>query len=102
MNSARPLICYIPLLLGLSSAHAQVADPMIHREPQQAMLAANIVAVKGTSVTIQKATGEKRTLELKSTVRLKIGQAVGWCEDDCRVLRVMTDYQVRRAGPVSR
>jgi len=102
MNAAKTLFCCIPLLLVVSSAQAQVATPTIQRVPPQAAAGARIAAINGTSVTIQNTAGAKRTLELTSTVGLKTGQAVGWCEEDCRTLRVMTDYQVRRAGPVSR
>ena len=99
VNIAKSLLCILLVfgLLGSLPTQAQKSDP-IGKLP--AFTKAKVVAIKGNSVTIQNDSGTQRTLEMESTKGLKIGLQTAWCEEDCRVLNVLTEYPVRRANPV--
>ena len=100
MNIAKSALLSISLVFGLLGsvpAQAQKPDPL---QKLPAFAKAKIVAIKGDSVTIQNESGSQRTLDMESTKGLKIGLQTAWCEDDCRVLNVLTEYPVRRVNPV--
>ena len=102
MKTARTLFVCIAFALALpGTLRAQTAGPT-HRAVPQVMAVARIVAINGPVVTIQNGTGMKRTLELTSTQGLRIGQQTSWCEEDCRTLNIVTEYQVRRSTPATR
>jgi hypothetical protein len=97
MNSASSLLRSISVVFGLLGslpAHVYAAPGEL------AMARAKIVAIRGNSITIQNDSGARRTLDLKRTNGLKIGLQTGWCEEDCRVLNIWTEYPVRRINPV--
>jgi len=61
---------------------------------------ATIVAVKGNVVTIADAQGRKQELEVADVKGLTTGTRVGWCEEDCRSLRLPDrSIEVKRVVP---
>lgn len=87
------------LLAQGMSAHAQLQtrDPA---GPRPAM-AARVVEVKGNTVVIANASGRRQTLQLTSAHGIKPGVPSGWCEEDCRAVRIgETSYAVKGRAPI--
>ena len=79
--------------------HAQVQT----REPSArgVTATARVVEVKGSTVVIADANGRRQTLQLATTHGLKPGLPSGWCEDDCRSIRIgETSYAVKGRAPI--
>jgi hypothetical protein len=71
-------------------------------EPRAPEAQATIVAIKGNTVIIRGETGATRSLQLQSTEGLKPGMPTSWCEEDCRLLNIQTEYRVRRVAGLRR
>jgi len=51
-------------------------------------LAAKITNINGNIITITDDRGNTKTLEMSSTKGLAVGATTGWCEQDCRNLKI--------------
>ncbi|HQR20738.1 MAG TPA: hypothetical protein PLE54_11470 [Burkholderiaceae bacterium] len=79
--------------------HAQVSsrDAVPRGTPAQP----RVVEVKGDTVVIADAKGRRQTLQLTTTHGLKPGLPSGWCEDDCRAIRIgETTFAVKGRAPI--
>ena len=62
---------------------------------------ARVVEVKGSTVVIADSSGRRQTLQLATGHGLKPGLPSGWCEEDCRAMRIgETSYAVRGRVPI--
>jgi hypothetical protein len=62
---------------------------------------ARVVEVKGATVIIADAKGRRQTLQLATGHGLKPGLPSGWCEDDCRAIRIGEgSYAVKGRAPI--
>jgi hypothetical protein len=62
---------------------------------------ARVVEVKGDTVVIADAKGRRQTLQLATGHGLRPGLPSGWCEDDCRAIRIgETSYAVKGRAPI--
>jgi hypothetical protein len=61
-------------------------------------LAAKITSINGNIITIADDRGNTKTLEMSSTKGLAVGAITGWCEQDCRSLKI--GDQTIRVQPV--
>jgi hypothetical protein len=60
-----------------------------------------VVEVKGDTVVIADSTGRRQKLQLTTGHGLKPGLPSGWCEDDCRAIRIgETSYAVKGRAPI--
>jgi hypothetical protein len=62
---------------------------------------ARVVEVKGDTVVIADSKGRRQTLQLAPGHGLKPGLPSGWCEDDCRAIRIgESSYAVKGRAPI--
>jgi len=62
--------------------------------------AARVVEVRGDTVVIADSKGRRQTLQLATGHGLKPGLLSGWCEDDCRSIRIgEASYAVKGRAP---
>lgn len=60
-----------------------------------------VVEVKGDTVVIADAKGRRQTLQLTTTQGLKPGLPSGWCEEDCRAIRIgESSFAVKGRAPI--
>jgi hypothetical protein len=62
---------------------------------------ARVVEVKGDTVVIADSKGRRQTLQLAPGHGLKPGLPSGWCEDDCRAIRIgESSFAVKGRAPI--
>lgn len=62
---------------------------------------ARVVEVKGDTVVIADSKGRRQTLQLASGHGLRPGLPSGWCEEDCRAIRIGEgSYAVKGRAPI--
>jgi hypothetical protein len=62
---------------------------------------ARVVEVKGDTVVIADSKGWRQTLQLAPGHGLKPGLPSGWCEEDCRAIRIgESSYAVKGRAPI--
>jgi hypothetical protein len=62
---------------------------------------ARVVEVKGDTVVIADSKGRRQTLQLATGRGLKPGLPSGWCEEDCRAIRIgEASYAVKGRAPI--
>lgn len=88
------------------AAMVQMAPSYAQMQPRDASergktTTARVVEVKGDTVVIVDAKGRRQTLQLAPGHGLKPGLPSGWCEDDCRAIRIgETSYAVKGRAPI--
>ena len=86
-------------IVQLTPIHAQVQTR--DAVPRGKTAPARVVEVKGSTVVIADASGQRQTLQLATGHGLKSGLPSGWCEDDCRAIRIgETSYAVKGRAPI--
>jgi hypothetical protein len=85
------------VLLTPIYAQVQTRDAV----PRGKTASARVVEVKGSTVVIADASGRRQTLQLATGHGLKPGLPSGWCEEDCRAIRIgETSYAVKGRPPI--
>lgn len=86
-------------VVQLAPSHAQMQPR--DAGPRGKAAPARVVEVKGSTVVIADGSGRRQTLQLATGHGLKPGLPSGWCEDDCRAVRIGdTSYAVRGRAPI--
>jgi hypothetical protein len=99
----KPFLAMAAVVLLISYPGLALSDSSFASADERAPVAnARIVAIRGHTVTIESQRGTRSALQLKSTTGLKVGQLTSWCEEDCRVLHVWTEYQVQKVATPQR
>lgn len=73
-------------IVHLAPSHAQMQTRDAAQRGKAAP--ARVVEVKGDTVVIADGSGRRKTLQLTTGHGLKPGLPSGWCEDDCRAIRI--------------
>jgi hypothetical protein len=85
--------------IQLAPSHAQM-QPRDTNERGKTT-AARVVEVRGDTVVIADSKGRRQTLQLATGHGLKPGLPSGWCEDDCRAIRIGEgSYAVKGRAPI--
>lgn len=93
------LAVMLAAIVQLAPSHAQVQTR--DAVPRGKTTPARVVEVKGSTVVIADASGRRQTLQLATGHGLKPGLPSGWCEDDCRAIRIgETSYAVKGRAPI--
>lgn len=86
-------------IVQLAPTHAQMQPRDASQRGKTAT--ARVVEVKGDTVVIADSKGRRQTLQLATGHGLKPGLPSGWCEDDCRAIRIgETSYAVKGRAPI--
>jgi hypothetical protein len=89
----------IAVIVQMTPLHAQVQTR--DAVPRGKSASARVVEVKGSTVVIADASGRRQTLQLAAGHGLKPGLPLGWCEDDCRTIRIgEASYAVKGRAPI--
>jgi hypothetical protein len=86
-------------IVQLAPSHGQM--PSRDANERGKTTSARVVEVKGDTVVIADSKGRRQTLQLAPGHGLKPGLPSGWCEDDCRAIRIgETSYAVKGRAPI--
>ena len=89
----------LAVIVQLAPSHAQLQTRDAGQRSKTTT--ARVAEVRGDTVVIADANGRRQTLQLSQSKGLKPGLPSGWCEDDCRAIRIgETSYAVKGRAPI--
>lgn len=92
-------VVMLAAIVQLTPSHAQMQTRDAAQRGNAAP--ARVVEVKGSTMVIADGSGRRQTLQLATGHGLKPGLPSGWCEDDCRAIRIgETSYAVKGRAPI--
>ena len=99
MCSQLKLAVVLAAIVQLAPSHAQMQTRDASERGKTTT--ARVVEVKGDTVVIADSKGRRQTLQLATGHGLKPGLPSGWCEEDCRAIRIgEASYAVKGRAPI--